>query len=153
MQNGSIRRRPVRLAVCLVLACLLHPATRAVKTEKQPRFNGSYWLEDASPGRMDARVKFSCRLFNVGPADVRVDRFWLANPANTDDPYAVFTGAAVARGESVELTREITVPLREYRRWEKGRAATLFLEIRDWGGGIPRLPFRVELERRKPPEE
>ena len=153
MKNNSIFCTLRRIAVSLALAALLLPAVRAVKTEKQPRFSGSYWIEDASVGRMDARVKFTCKLFNVGQADVRVDRFWLANPANTDDAYAIFDGAALIKGEGLELTRSITVPLREYRRWEKGRAATLFLEVRDWGGGLPRIPFRVDLERRQPPVE
>lgn len=143
----------LRLVAPLAAVALLAPATPAIKTEKQPRFNGSFWLEDPAVGRMDASVKFTCELFNVGESEVNVDRFWLANPANTDDPYAVFDGATLAQGERLRLVREITVPLREYRRWEKGRAATLFLEIRGWGGGLPRLPFRVELERRRPPEE
>jgi len=142
-----------RIALGLAVTFLLLPAAWAVKTEKQPRFNGSYWIEEVTVGRMDAKLTFACEIYNVGQAEVRVDRFWLANPANTDDPYAVFTGTVLAMREKLRLSRKITVPLSEYRRWEQGRAATLFLEVRDWGGGLPRVPFRVELERRKPPVE
>jgi hypothetical protein len=116
------------------------PAAEAVKTEKQPRFNGSYWIENVRVGRMDARLEFTCEIYNVGEAAVGVDRFWLANPANTDDPYAIFTGTALARREKLRLSRSITVPLSEYKRSE-------------WGRGLPRIPFRVDLERRKPPVE
>ena len=139
------------VALGLASAVLVLPPAWAVETEKQPRFNGSYWIEDVTVGRMDAKLEFTCEIYNVGHAEVRVDRFWLANPANTDDPYALFTGASLAKREKLRLNRRITVPLSEYRRWEQGRAATLFLEVRDWGGGLPRVPFRVELDRRKPP--
>ena len=144
---------PRRTVLGLAVVALLLPATRALETEKQPRFNGSYWVEEVTVGRMDARLRFTCEIYNVGQAEVRVDRFWLANPANTDDPYARFTGATLAMREKLRLSRVITVPLSEYRRWEQGRAATLFLEVRDWGGGLPRVPFRVDLDRRKPPVE
>lgn len=153
MKISSISFIARGIAIWLVVAVLFLPVAEAVKTERQPRFNGSYWIENVKVGRMDAKLEFACEIFNVGGAEVRVDRFWLANPANTDDPYAIFTGAALARRESLRLSRSITVPLTEYRRWEQGRAATLFLEVRDWGGGLPRIPFRIDLERRKPPVE
>lgn len=141
------------VAIWLAFIVLLLPAAHAVQTEKQPRFNGSYWVEEVTVGRMEARLRFTCEIYNVGQAEVRVDRLWLANPANTDDPYAVFTGAALSMREKLRLSRAITVPLSEYRRWEQGRAATLFLKVRDRGGGLPRIPFRVDLDRRKPPIE
>jgi hypothetical protein len=139
--------------IMLTAVVFFQPAASALKTEKQPRFNGSYWIENVAVGRMDAKLDFTCELHNVGEAAVRIDRLWLANPANTDAPYAVFAGKTLARREKVRLSRPITVPLAEYQRWEQGRAATLFLEVRDWGGGLPRVPFRIDLERRKPPVE
>ena len=38
-------------------------------------------------------------------------------------------------------------------RPRSGGHGILFLEVPDWAAGLPRIPFRVELERRKPPVE
>lgn len=145
---GTVRHLTV---VALSAALLAAAPARAVKQMKQPRIVGVYAVDQVSPGRTDVRLKFSARLRNSGTQTVRIEKIWLSNPANTDDPYAQFDGAPVGPKESLELERWITVPRREYERWDRGRPAILFIYVEGWGAGLPRVPLRVELHRLEEP--
>jgi hypothetical protein len=108
---------------------------------------GSYCVQEVTERRTTVELSFATKVVNVTGEAIGVRRFWLANAANTDVPYAAFEGGTFEPGEARTLSSWIEVPLAEYGRWQKQGAPRLFLEVDEPATPPLRVPQRITLQR------
>lgn len=116
------RHRCRVLHLCVFILCSGFVASQlapAVGASGGRNFAGFFSLTDATEIGDQARLTFSARIFNYSDADVISATVTLLGPGVPDGVYAMFYGLTVPDKDSVRLTKDITIPLNQYRRWQQ----------------------------------
>ena len=141
------RRAAGRLRWAVWLPLLLAMAAVPAQAKNGRDFAGYYDLSQVSDLGDSFQVSFAVRLFNFGDADVHGATVTLLDPRRPKKGYGSFQAVSVRQSERVCLNDLIvTVPRREYERWQRGAPPALQVEFTAANGQTVRR--RVELSRR-----
>jgi hypothetical protein len=132
--------RPSVLAAFAVLSACAFVAASGGRD-----FAGFYSLSNPTTIRDQVILTFSTRIFNYSDADVIGATVTLKGPAASKGDYATFDAITLINSQSIRLSREITVPLEEYRQWHGSRHPELLISYMDHTG-VSRRQL-VELSR------
>ncbi len=131
--------------------CLLVLAAGLACGRNGRDFAGFYQIKDAADQGLAFKVRFAIRVFNYSDADATQATLTLANSLSPRRAYGSFTQVSIPRGGDVVLSGNFAVPLREYKRWQRGGAPELIIQFQDDAGKTVRRS--VELTRRPLGEE
>jgi len=104
------------LLICLIL--LLPASAQQASTFTAHFQTGAPVTKDSN-----VQVTLSFRLTNSTSDNVRGATVKLVSPIAIQPTYATFSEVNVAAGESIVLTQSVTVPQREFARWQQGSPA------------------------------
>lgn len=108
-------------------------------------FVATWHLDEATPLGAEVRVRVSMRISNYSGYDYTSATLILRDPLDPGGKLAAIGVFRTAREDSLSVAADVTVPAREYRRWQKGAAPQFVLEFKD-SAGKPRA-FPIELVR------
>ena len=109
-------------------------------------FTGSYEVRNVLNLGSHVRLTLDVDVQNRTSADVADARLTLRE-LRLPQIYGSFPSVSLPAGQSVHLSQNITVPFREYQRWQQGQPI-LLLEFHDQAGNLIR--HRVVLQTAEP---
>jgi hypothetical protein len=134
----------VAAAALLVLLLFVTPSPMLAATNGS-EFAGFYDVQDVSRQGNTVQLTFKVRLVNVGQGDVSNATVTLRDPMILHHKMASFSRVSLSKGQHTVLSASVTIPLREFQRWQKGVVPTLMVEVK--GPGNSTLMHSVALRR------
>jgi hypothetical protein len=114
-------------AIALLVA---HPAT----ADSGRQFAGNYSVSNASQSGDTQTLTFALQVFNYSGSDVSKATVNLLDSNDSSTVYASFTGVTIAASRDVRLSRQITIPNREYYGWSQAAGPNVVIQFTDANG-------------------
>jgi predicted RecA/RadA family phage recombinase len=117
------------------LAALAVPRADAADVRE---FAGFYHLVNPSQVGDEYAVRLIARVYNFGATDLTAATVTLADVGDSSANQGSLGAVSIARGESVRVTGDFTVPAAEYHLWREGKTPVLSIEYVDAAGQASR---------------
>lgn len=141
-QNRHARLQMSRLALSILLTLPFVGIAAGINGRD---FAGFYQIKDSTNQGATVRVTLAIRVFNYSKNDVTDGSVSFRQSDAGHNILGSISRVSVGEHQSVLVTAEITVPLGEYERWQRGVSPDVTIEFQDTDGNLQ--SERVEVDR------
>jgi hypothetical protein len=133
---------PVLLAAALLLLFMIAPEVMAqLQSPGPPNYSAGrnglaahYQVSNVKESGTNVRLTLEVGLTNPGEAALTNAVVTVRGSVLMPRTYASFPAMSLSAHQTVRLSREITVPLREYHHWQRGACPMLIIDFQDAAG-------------------